>query len=385
MVTGVPLPRSCSARASRCRSRTIRAADGSGRQEGRRCSFGIIGDIQYADCDDGSDFSGSQPRFFRHTLDLVRDAVKRWVSEDKVDFAVQLGDAIDGRNAGISSQEALATVLREFPDGLPRVDLLGNHELYNFQRTELVKSGLRLFAEGLPGATRGGNDDEVSQGEACYFHFPADGEGGKWEVIVLDAYDVACIGYPEGHPRRNVAEAILAQTNPRAFQKGVDWFDGLPVEQHRFVPYNGLIGPSQLAWLRGRLEACYDAGRTVIVLTHVPLLEESTTPKTVIWNAEEVLNVLRSAEGRCVLAVLAGHDHDGGYAVDPMSGIHHVTCLSPLICAPGSGRTGAATVDCYDGWMELRGHGIFCAESGTRAQGQTYDLLRLGRCDPRGW
>lgn len=350
--------------------------------EDGRClfKFGVIGDIQYADCADGSDFLGYQPRYFRRTLDMVRDAVRRWTKEE-VDFAVQMGDVIDGRNAEAgASLEAMHAVLSEFPAGLPRLDLLGNHELYNFQRDELHRVGLRLRAEGFPGASAPG----VAGEDAVYCRFFPDGEHGKWEVIVLDAYDVSCMGRPADHPKSAQAFQLLSQLNPRGLQTGVDWFEGVPQECHRFVPFNGGVGQAQFDWFCGRLRECNAAGRKAIVMTHIPLLADSTTPKTVLWNAEPLLQAMRSEEGRCVVAVFAGHDHSAGYAVDE-AGIHHVTFLSPLICPEGSGMTGAATVECYEDYAEIVGHGAFCAESGTRAQGETYSRIRLQRYDPRGW
>lgn len=361
---------------------------GVGQKNQKRClcKFGVIGDIQYADIDDGADFFGIHRRYYRQTLDIVRSAVKRWVLEEHVDFAVQLGDAVDGRNVGGQSHEALDAVLREFPQRLPRVDLVGNHELYNFGRAGLAATRLHLLGQGLPGAEPGLAISERGAGEACYFHFFADGEASAhWEFICLDAYDVASIGYEAAHPRRIEALQLFSRNNARALMEGVDWFHNVRDEKQRFVPLNGGIGVAQLEWLQGRLQACTEAGRRAIVFTHIPILEASTTPKTVLFNAEEVLQVLRSEEGRCVVAVIAGHDHDAGYAVDLASGIHHVTFLSPLICPPGSGYTGAATVTCYQDRAEIVGHGIFCVESGTQARGLPLARIPLERLDPRGW
>eukprot|EP00929_Paragymnodinium_shiwhaense_P043117 TRINITY_DN22217_c0_g2_i2.p1 TRINITY_DN22217_c0_g2~~TRINITY_DN22217_c0_g2_i2.p1 ORF type:complete len:423 (-),score=75.54 TRINITY_DN22217_c0_g2_i2:95-1363(-) len=302
-----------------------------------RCKFGIIGDIQYADCEDGSDFSGNQKRYFRNTLHLLRQAVKGW-TDDGVSFIVQVGDAIDGRNADDSdptrSAEAMATVLQEFPADVPRIDLIGNHELYNYPREELHASGLQLLAEEVPGAAAG-DAAAAKTREACYCHFPADGEAGRWEIICLDAYDVSVVGLPEGHPRRQEATEILEIHNPRALESGVDWFQDLPQEKHRFVPYNGALSAEQLEWLEERLRVCHEADRKAIIVSHIPLLEESAQAKTVVWNAEAVLKILRSYEGKCVAAVFAGHDHNSGFAVDRVSGIPHLTMLSPLICPPG--------------------------------------------------
>lgn len=36
----------------------------------------------------------------------------------------------------------------------------------------------------------------------------------RWRVVVLDAYDVSILGWPEGHPNRQAAEEILHRNNP---------------------------------------------------------------------------------------------------------------------------------------------------------------------------
>ncbi len=56
--------------------------------------FGIATDVQYADIDDG--FShGGVPRFYRGALRGLRRAVAAW-REQQVEFAIHLGDIIDG-------------------------------------------------------------------------------------------------------------------------------------------------------------------------------------------------------------------------------------------------------------------------------------------------
>jgi hypothetical protein len=124
--------------------------------------FGAIGDVQYADADDAWDFDHVRKRFYRGSLNSVRAAVAAWNSDapgpqspqptclhpslsplfgwflwdlgcPPVNFAVQLGDVIDGRCArgGIAeSTAALETVYNEFRRFRGTVfDVIGNHEV----------------------------------------------------------------------------------------------------------------------------------------------------------------------------------------------------------------------------------------------------------------
>ncbi len=61
---------------------------------------------------------------------------------------VQLGDIIDGRcerGGKAESVSALNTVLQQFadlPSSCARLDVNGNHEMYNFTRAEMLENGL---------------------------------------------------------------------------------------------------------------------------------------------------------------------------------------------------------------------------------------------------
>jgi len=57
---------------------------------------GIISDVQYADIPDGLSFNGV-PRYYRSSLVCLRGAVEGWRGAG-VDFAIHLGDIIDGFN-----------------------------------------------------------------------------------------------------------------------------------------------------------------------------------------------------------------------------------------------------------------------------------------------
>ncbi|CAE7569258.1 unnamed protein product, partial [Symbiodinium sp. CCMP2456] len=116
--------------------------------------------------------------------------------------------------------------------------------------------------------------------------------------------------------------------------------------------------------------------RKALIFLHVPLFEAATKAKTVVWNSEEVLQVLHS-HSDTVVAVFAGHDHNGGYAVDA-AGIHHITMNSPLTAEPGSDCY--AVLECHsDGWAHFLPHGRACVESNTDGAGQAYPQLILAK------
>merc|ERR1712151_192610 len=78
-----------------------------------------------------------------------------------------------------------------------------------------------------------------------------------------------------------------------------------------------------------------------------------------------------------VVAVIAGHDHDGGYAIDT-AGLHHITMNSPLIAKPGSDCF--ALLECHDdGWARFVAHGRACVESNTAGGGRSYPELILAK------
>jgi manganese-dependent ADP-ribose/CDP-alcohol diphosphatase len=73
--------------------------------------------------------------------------------------------------------------------------MIGNHCLYNLPRNKLHEM-LQI-----PPAADG----------ASYYSFsphPA------WRFVVIDAYDISLLGWPDSHPRHLMAEAILEKENP---------------------------------------------------------------------------------------------------------------------------------------------------------------------------
>ena len=173
-----------------------------------------------------------------------------------------------------------------------------------------------------------------------------------WRFLVLDPYDISTCGRPVGHPKEVEAWKLLEANNPNDLRGNSDWQAGLVGPARRWVPFNGALSVSQLAWIQGELEMATACGDRVIVLTHVPMQPNACSPGTLLWNYEEVLSLLESAG--CVVAVLTGHDHDGGYARG-RTGIHHVTFHSPLEVAPPGGSH--ATVTVYADRLQVDGNG----------------------------
>ena len=83
-------------------------------------------------------------------------------------------------------------------------------------------------------------------------------------------------------------------------------------------PWNGGIGPQQIAWLNSQLEAASRAGQKVIVFCHYPVYPAAAHN---LWNDTELIGVLEAHA--CVAAYINGHNHAGGYAVH--HGIHYLT------------------------------------------------------------
>eukprot|EP00775_Hariotina_reticulata_P008244 gene8244-8434_t len=279
--------------------------------------FGCVSDVQYADIPDGCSFHGV-PRFYRNALVGLRRAVEGWQSAE-VDFGIHFGDILDGfqaREGQAKSEESLTAVLDCFePLGKPVLHLIGNHCLYNLSRDRLHQ---RL---NIPPAADGGS-------YYCYSPHPA------WRLLFLDAYDISLLGWPEDHPRHQQAENILNQHNPNQEKNSPD---GLVGVQRRFVKFGGFCNQITAVYSK----AAKDSGQCVLVASHLPLYPGTCPPACLLWNYEEVLQVLQ--QSGVVAATIAGHTHQNGYLVDT-AGIHHL--VLPAIVETPPGR------DCY-GWVEV--------------------------------
>ena len=57
---------------------------------------------RYCDCEDATNFSGTEKRCYRGTLTHTRTAVANWNKLKDLKFVAQLGDLIDGRWARLA-------------------------------------------------------------------------------------------------------------------------------------------------------------------------------------------------------------------------------------------------------------------------------------------
>ena len=313
--------------------------------------FGVISDIQYADMDDASNFSGTEQRAYRDSARHAAEAIHHWSAlETRPLFIAQLGDLIDGQNAGKygqgldleepQSEEALNTVLEAWRDcPIPTYHAIGNHELYNFSWVRWAK----LLNGVHKGATHRISDQ---QHDRFYFSWcPIPG----WRMIMLNCYALSVIR-PRSDEAHAEAARLLQTYNPNYNRPPpYNYFEGLTTDRLRFVPFNGGLGARQLTWLDAELSAAQQSGERVIAMGHLPLYPDAASPRNVAFDADDALSVLQRSG--CVIAYFAGHRHGGGYARDS-SGIHHVTAQAPLThgyCA--------ATIDVFTDRCYVSGRG----------------------------
>jgi len=287
-------------------------------------TFGIIADVQYADVDDGTDYAKTRNRYYRNSLNLLKNAVNDWKSStESIAFILQLGDLIDGKNkqGGVAvSKKALSTALHPFNSlHVPVYHIIGNHELYNMNRsfyfTSVLNSSLSL-------------NIQSSSNVLHYTFLPHP----RLRIIALDSYDLGILGYEDNPDDENykAARRLFQQKNTNADENDSTGLQGL---ERRWAAYNGGISDSQLIWLGKTLEKAQQRNENVIIITHVPIMnEDKDYAINLVWNYEEVMAVVHRYQ--CVVAVFAGHEHDGFHLVDD-HGIQHITFQGVIETRPG--------------------------------------------------
>ena len=169
-----------------------------------------------------------------------------------------------------------------------------------------------------------------------------------WTFVVLNPYEHSS-SLPKHTDGYKEAAKVLTEKNPNPVlsDEPCNFFEGLKGEGLRFVPFNGAVGEEQRTWLAGVLER---APGPCVVFSHLPLFHESCSWRNVAWDSPEVLEVLREAGN--VVAVVAGHSHSGGYALDD-HGIHHVVVEATL-----THETAFGICECLgDGSITIAGEG----------------------------
>ena len=307
--------------------------------------FGVIADVQYMDAPDGTNFLGNKIRRYRQSLEILNTAVNDWNELDKpLACSILLGDTLDGQSAAANIQHSclddVLTVVSK--SKAPFYYCFGNHDYYAFDRNMLLQRLIpKAFTDSsrIPPTTVGG----LCSPDKLYYDFsPYPG----FRFILLDCYDVSLIGASSLQAKR-IADALLKLHNPNDLTRAGHWFDNLPKNKYRWVPYNGGIGSTQLQWLKNILRISVERSERVVIFCHQPIYAPNT-PSSLVWNSEELLNVIRTSGN--VWMWVAGHDHDGQYSIDE-TGIHHIVPPAPLECEEGSVAYGHVNV--YPDELEL--------------------------------
>lgn len=292
-------------------------------------SFGVISDVQYADIPDGHSFLGV-PRYYQHSIHVLERAVRNWNSHGKLKFVINFGDIVDGKCPQDQSLDAVKKVTTEFEKfNGPIHHMIGNHCLYNLPRDKLLPL-LKIPSLG---------------GHAYYDFSPAP----EYRFVVLDGYDISAIGWPQDNPNKLQALEFLSKKNPNYDKNSPEGLLGL---ERRFLMFNGAVGREQLEWLDGILEDATKLKQNVVVCCHLPLDPGATSQEALLWNYDEVMNVIH--QYNCVKVCLSGHDHKGGHSIDS-HGIHHRSLEAALECPPGADAFGY--IDVYDNRLLLFGTG----------------------------
>ena len=330
-------------------------------------SFGLITDIQYADICDRQNSTTAKWRRYRNGLCCLQEAVTHWRRpKSSPAFIVQLGDIIDGFNAGLIdandsernfSQEALDAVMKEFsklPLEIPVFHNMGNHELYNFSREELSRSVLHPFNSCQSAAYLNKHQSlsAISEKEAKPFYFSFIPHA-KFCFVYLDSYDISVHGVDESSPRYKDALAMVCKYN---MNDDLDSIDGMYGLDRRFVEINGAIGPVQLQWLQTVLEEAQENGQKAVIFSHVPIYpgnRDLDGPLDLLWNYQDVLEVLW--QSGCVVACFHGHTHYADYSVDK-HGVHHCA-FDGVIEAPLDSNA-FATLHVKDDSIVIEGFGV---------------------------
>lgn len=314
--------------------------------------LGVLADIQYAPIPDGYSFAGKL-RYYRHSLEVARYAAHHFESDDACEVVLNLGDMIDGKcqaieaNGGEALEEGIDPGVHAMDDVLealtpyqrgPILHTYGNHELYNLDRATIGKK-LGIPFEKEPCG------DLVGYWSHCH-------KGMRF--IVLDSYDIAKMRRCRSTSQKyQQASHILARENPN-YPHNENSSEGLEEENRRFVAFNGGVGATQLEWLKDTLKRARIAKENVLVISHQPILPGSSSSFCLIWNYDQVLDVLREFND-VVVASFAGHAHSGGYKRDDQSGIHFRT-FEAVLETPHPHKT-YGMVEVHEDCLVIQGQG----------------------------
>jgi manganese-dependent ADP-ribose/CDP-alcohol diphosphatase len=275
-------------------------------------SFGVIADIQYVDAPDAMNFQNTTMRRYKQSFETFREAISSWDAlPESPKCAIVLGDILDGKSATMMNQEkCINDVLQaSIKTNYEMLYCFGNHCHYSFSRADLYSKLSPRFLRPEESPPDRKESEDTTLGGNCsptklyYDWSPYKG----WRFISLDCYDISLIG-ASSEGNKKLAEDWLSKNNPNDLSVGAGWFDGLAYNKRRWVPYNGGIGQEQLHWLKEILRKASERTEKVVIFCHQPVFA-ANKPQSLVWNSEEVLDIVR--EFGNVVMWIAGHDHGG--------------------------------------------------------------------------
>lgn len=241
--------------------------------------FGVVSDVQYARLPtargvkvlmhDGKLVAVRRRRSWREAVGKLEEAMRAF-DKARVDFTVNLGDAIEGygRKEERRSGEDLRKVCGVFAAAASKVyHVVGNH----CRRVPLPQLQQAL---GLK--------------ELYYAFCPADG----WRCVVLHSAEL-CGGTADATEEEGEMLRSIVEREGRTM--------------HHF---HGALGEEQLKWLETQLDQAEDEGERVVLLSHHPLADNSARASHVVANTKQVRGIVERKRTPVVLC-LAGHDHMG--------------------------------------------------------------------------
>ena len=334
--------------------------------------FGVIADVQYADNDDKQAwYNPTKTRFYRNSLKQVRKAFEYWESfgrsnddvndnnDDNVNdhcpisFILQLGDIIDALSKTKCSHSAIDRTLNCFLDNtkMPTFHTVGNHELYNFNRTELCHLFDKyLFHHNVHENLNILHPKEMNDSKTLFYRFkPRPGI----KFISLDTYDISVLGYDRNHPKYQIAANILRSYHHCDDLNVWDSDKNLKNDMDkRFQSSNGGLSFEQLQWLDNELIESDMLNEMVIVFGHVGLHPKSCGWDSILWNYDQVIDCFN--QHNSVIAYFNGHAHNSGYTYD--NNIHYIV-LHGIIETPPDNEA-FTTVTIYNDHMLIDGMGV---------------------------
>lgn len=283
------------------------------------------------------------PLLARTAVGKFEQCVDAWHQNPLVQFAVQLGDIIDGNETEELTEkdfEDVDRVIRKCQ--LPLYHVIGNHCLrYPGGKAPLMK---RLG---------------MKEDENFYRLLPTSKSVIKTGhvFLVLDGTDVALNKWSPEDAKSKLAEEWLEKHPIEKFSNAVNW--------------NGAISEEQLVWFKQQLEDARTNGNKVFVFCHYPILADHLVMAiSLLWNHDTLVE-LCDAYSDVVVGWFSGHYHHGGAQI------------------PTPTQTSSSTTSSRRKWAHITLEAILMAEEQSYAVVDVFErgivLNGTGSCTSHRW